>query len=97
MARIRLRRLSHARMCGSFAMNPRIFSEPSSGLANIEASTLLLRSANGYVETPPRSSGLIGYCDSATILARTPRGTALGPRVRTTHVRGSDGFLGFSA
>src|ERR1051325_9678599 len=63
IARTRLRRLSPAKMCGSFEMNPRRFSEPSIGLPNMAALTLLFRSLMEYVETLPKSSGLRGYCE----------------------------------
>src|SRR5438552_6392802 len=64
IARMRLRKLSPASMCGSLEIKPSMFSEPSIGLANMPVLTLLFRSAIGYVETPSKSSGLMGYWES---------------------------------
>src|SRR5436190_1605180 len=51
-------------MCGSLEMKPSMFSKPSIGLPNIPALTLLLRSWSGYVETPSKARGLMGYWES---------------------------------
>src|SRR5262245_9239271 len=59
IARISVRRLSPARMCGSFDRKPGRFSEPSSGLPNMDALTLLLRDSSEYVEMPVKSKGLM--------------------------------------
>src|SRR5438552_12986692 len=72
IARMRARKLSPARMCGSFDTKPSTFSEPSIGFPNMPAFTLLLRSARGYVETPSKSRGLMGYSES-TINPRDKR------------------------
>src|SRR6476646_6092580 len=64
IVRTRLRRPSPARICGSFERKPGTFSEPSSGLPNMDVLTLLLRDSSEYVEMPAKSKGLMEYSES---------------------------------
>src|SRR5215467_4367093 len=83
MARISLRRLSPARMWGSFDMKPSTFSDPSNVFPNIDVLTLLLRDSNEYVEIPVKSRGWMRYSLSTMInLGGKFLGTVRGQPIR---------------
>src|SRR5437879_1031047 len=73
-------------------MKPSTFSEPSIGLPNMGALTLLFRSASGYVETEPKSRGLMGYCESTASPLDNFQGRADAQRVRKGYGRAECGF-----